>query len=353
MGATRILRDVVPNRLLGQFAILAVLATVAALLAACSPPPAAGPVKLTEAVASPLLPPSPAASPSPSPSPSPSVAPSPVTPPAPASSSPVAPKPKVVPAPAAPVAPARPELFAQATALQVSDPETLASRLTDAEQGIRSAGTPLGELQALGMAQQAAYRQLVGHPEWRPVVLARMPAALRPVVEANIEAGSQLRILTKPMTTLPPWRIVAPPPAEELLADYRAAEAAFRIPWPYLAAIHLVETRMGRIRGASTAGAQGPMQFLPSTWAAYGQGDIDNPRDAVMAAARYLDRNGGPEDMAGALFAYNHAQTYVRAIELYAAQMRTDERAFLGYYHWQVYYHTTTGDALLPEGYQG
>jgi hypothetical protein len=273
----------------------------------------------------------------------------------PAPSSRVPPKPKVAPPPAAPAAvpPAHPELFDQARALQVADPETLAARLSDAEQRIRSAATPPGDLPALGMTQQAAYRQLVGHPEWRAVVLARLPAALRPVAEANVAAGSELRILTKPMTTLPPWRIVAPPPAEELLADYRAAEAAFGIPWQYLAAIHLVETRMGRIRGASTAGAQGPMQFLPSTWAAYGQGDVNNPRDAIMAAARYLDRNGGPEDMAGALFAYNHAQTYVRAIELYAAQMRADERAFLGYYHWQVYYHTTAGDALLPEGYQG
>ena len=235
----------------------------------------------------------------------------------------------------------------------MSDPETLAARLTDAEQRIRSAGTPAGELKAAGMTQQAAYRQLVARPEWRPVVLARIPAALRPVVEANVEAGSQLRVLTKPKTTLPPWRIVAPPPPEELLSYYKAAEAASGIQWQYLAAIHLVETRMGRIRGASSAGAQGPMQFLPSTWAAYGQGDINNPRDAIMAAARYLDRNGGPQDMAGALFAYNHAQTYVRAIDLYAAQMRADERAYFGYYHWQVYYRTTSGDALLPEGYQG
>jgi hypothetical protein len=255
--------------------------------------------------------------------------------------------------PVPPPPPARPELFDQAKAFEVSDPETLAVRLADAEQRIRSAGTPPGELRVLGMTQQAAYRQLIGRPEWRAVVLARLPEGLRPVAEANIAAGSELRILTKPKTALPAWRIVAPPPAEELLADYRAAEAASGIQWQYLAAIHLVETRMGRIRGASSAGAQGPMQFLPQTWAAYGQGDINNARDAIMAAARYLDRNGGPQDMAGALFAYNHAQTYVRAIELYAAQMRADERAYFGYYQWQVYYRTTAGDALLPEGYQG
>ena len=67
------------------------------------------------------------------------------------------------------------------------------------------------------------------------------------------------------------------------------------MPWTYLAAIHLVETRMGRIRGASTAGARGPMQFLPSTWALYGAGgDINDPRDAILAAARLLRHHGAP-----------------------------------------------------------
>jgi hypothetical protein len=93
---------------------------------------------------------------------------------------------KVAPVPANPPAPAPPpahaELFAQASTLEVSDPETLAVRLADAEQRIRSAGTPASDLKAAGMAQQAAYRQLVARPEWRPLVLARMPAALRPVV---------------------------------------------------------------------------------------------------------------------------------------------------------------------------
>jgi hypothetical protein len=235
----------------------------------------------------------------------------------------------------------------------VPDPETLASRLAEAELRIRSAGTPAADLRAAGMTQQAAYRQLIARPEWRPVVLAHLPEHLRPVADAHVAAGSKLRTLAKPQASLPPWRIVAPPPAEELLGHYRAAEAASGIGWQYLAAIHLVESRMGRIRGTSTAGAQGPMQFLPSTWAAYGEGDINNPRDAVMAAARYLGRNGGPADMAGALYAYNHSQNYVQAIELYAAQMRADERMYLGYFHWQVYYRTTAGDALLPEGYAG
>jgi hypothetical protein len=248
---------------------------------------------------------------------------------------------------------AHPELYELAKRFESADPDTLGARLAEAEQKIRSASTPPDELAEAGRVQQAAYRQLVGRPEWRAAALAKLPESLRPGAEANIEAGSQLRVLTKPQDKLPPWRIVAPPPPAELLSHYKAAEAASGIGWQFLAAIHLVESRMGRIRGTSTAGAQGPMQFLPSTWAAYGEGDINDPGDAIMAAARYLKRNGGPSDMGGALYAYNHSQKYVTAIELYAGQMRLDERAYYGYHQWQVYYRTTAGDALLPEGYQG
>ena len=36
--------------------------------------------------------------------------------------------------------------------------------------------------------------------------------------------------------------------------------------------INLVETRFNRLRNNSSAGAQGPMQFMPATWRAYGLG---------------------------------------------------------------------------------
>ena len=102
----------------------------------------------------------------------------------------------------------------------------------------------------------------------------------------------------------------------------------------------------------STAGARGPMQFIPSSWAAYGNGgDVDDNRDAILAAGRYLRAAGGPADMDKAIFAYNHDSGYVTAVQSYARNLLADPRAYDGYYNWQVYYRTVDGAVLLPEGY--
>jgi membrane-bound lytic murein transglycosylase B len=226
--------------------------------------------------------------------------------------------------------------------------DRLAAQLATVETAIRNPATPAGKLPALGRSQQRAYRTLVRQPRLVPKVLGQLPPRLRRVVRANVLAGSELRKLNRPARRLPRWRIVAPAPAGQLLAAYRAAEAKLAVPWEYLAAIHLVETRTGRIRGTSSAGAQGPMQFLPSTWRRYGRGgDIQATGDALLAAARLLRANGAPTDMAAALYAYNPSRRYVRTVSAYASQLRANPRAFLGYYHWQVFY----GDTLLPEGY--
>ena len=230
--------------------------------------------------------------------------------------------------------------------------EAVATELIAAERGIRSPDTNPSQLPRLGRIQQAAYRKAVADPAIKQALLDRVPAELRDTVQANIRAGEQLRRLTRPGTKLPDWNIVEPAPVDELRRYYGEAEAEFGVPWAYLAAVHLIETRMGRIRGTSTAGAQGPMQFLPSTWAIYGRGDINDTRDAIFAAARYLKASGAPANMGRALFAYNRSQLYVDAVTLYAQEMLKDERAFLGYYHWQVYFRLPNEDILLEPGYQ-
>jgi len=102
--------------------------------------------------------------------------------------------------------------------------------------------------------------------------------------------------------------------------------------WQVLAAIGQVESGHGRNVGPSTAGALGPMQFLPSTWAfsgvdgdGDGSADILSPYDAVPAAALYLCRAGaahGSQGLYDAIFSYNHADWYVKLVLDLAARYR-------------------------------
>ncbi|HEY9263536.1 MAG TPA: lytic transglycosylase domain-containing protein, partial [Mycobacterium sp.] len=174
------------------------------------------------------------------------------------------------------------------------------------------------------------------------------------VYDRNIDARRQLIALSSGpgRPTLPAWRIDPPAPADELLGYYRESEAASGVAWNYLAAINLVETAFGRISGASTAGAQGPMQFLPSTFAIYGGGgDISADRDAIMAAGRFLAAHDFAHNRDQAIYRYNNSNRYVRAVNQYAALIGAHPAAFAGYYRWDVYYRTNAGDVVLPVGY--
>jgi Transglycosylase SLT domain len=110
-----------------------------------------------------------------------------------------------------------------------------------------------------------------------------------------------------------------------LLPIYQAAGIEYGIRWEVLAAINEIETDYGRNLNVSSAGAVGWMQFMPSTWAAYGtDGNKDgrkdpyNPVDAIFAAARYLKAANYENDVRAAIWAYNHADWYVDSVLLRA-----------------------------------
>lgn len=233
-----------------------------------------------------------------------------------------------------------------------SDPAQIGADLIADEEAIRDPGTPEPALVAAARRQQAAYRAIGRHPDWDPIIRPLIPANLIVTYDRNIDARRQLAAISPVRDTLPAWRIIPTAPADALLTLYRETEAATGVGWNYLAAINLIETRFGSIAGLSTAGAQGPMQFMPETWAAYGDGgDVNSPRDAIMGAGRYLAASGFATNPDRAIYAYNHANEYVRAVKDYAAILADDPGSFAGYYRWEVYYYTTAGDVLLPVGY--
>jgi membrane-bound lytic murein transglycosylase B len=234
-------------------------------------------------------------------------------------------------------------------------PAELAERLAAAESAVRDPATPDDQLDRAAFEQQMLYRQLARTPDWEAEVTAALPEPYRPAAAANVAARREFRSMHNRLNdTLPPWRIVEPPSADELLSYYQEGEAAFGVPWEILAAVNLVETGMGRIRGVSVAGAQGPMQFMPRTWAAFGDGgDVNDYRDAIMGAARYLAHNGGGRgEIDNALWNYNHSHRYVRGVKHYASVMEQDPNAYRGYHQWEIVYLSTMGDVWLPVGFE-
>ncbi|ORB66357.1 lytic transglycosylase domain-containing protein [Mycolicibacterium tusciae] len=251
-----------------------------------------------------------------------------------------------------PTSPGPPAAPAGAQPKIASDPAQLADDLVADERTLRNPSTPEPALTSAARRQQAAYRAIGRNPDWDPIIRPRIPPELIATYDRNVDARRQLYPMTEVNDTVPAWRIVAPAPADALMAHYREAEAATGVPWNYLASIHLIETRFGSIEGTSTAGAQGPMQFLPSTFEAYGDGgDIHSLRDSIMAAGRYLAANNFAGNPDNAIFRYNNSDRYVRAVHDYAEVLAADPAAFTGYYRWDVYYRTTAGDVLLPIGY--
>ena len=236
-----------------------------------------------------------------------------------------------------------------------ADTAELATLLAAVEQALRDPATPAEDLPDLGHQQQVIYRVLsTDQPRAQHVVNA-LPARWRSVAERHLAARREFVRMSRGRgpTMLPAWRIIQPEPADKLLSYYRKAEAATGIEWEVLAAVNLVETGMGRIDGVSVANAQGPMQFLPTTWAeaGIGAGNIRDPHDAIQAAARYLVRRGGLQDIRRGLWGYNNSDYYGRAVLLYASLMKEDPAAYTGLYHWEIHFNAAAGDLWLPVGY--
>ena len=109
-----------------------------------------------------------------------------------------------------------------------------------------------------------------------------------------------------------------------------AAQYCQGLPWTVLAAIAQIESGDGANDGPSSAGALGPMQFMPSTWAIWGitgfgppgTPNIMNPLDAVPSAALMLCADGGANSatLASAIFDYNHATWYVNEVLALASE---------------------------------
>jgi soluble lytic murein transglycosylase-like protein len=226
-------------------------------------------------------------------------------------------------------------------------PAPLASILRTNDQALASAidrwdksAPPPRDVTLLALFEQRALRKLATDRPLARGVVRRLPA-----LAGDVTAQTDLARLaaTGPVPRTKPRLGPAPPPLR-LVGWYREAQRRFHVRWQLLAAINFVESAFGKVRSASTAGAQGPMQFEPATWRAYGLGgDIHDSHDAILGAANYLAANGGVTNERNALFHYNHSPLYVDAVERYASRIARDDHAFFAYYSWQVYFRTQMG----------
>ena len=200
------------------------------------------------------------------------------------------------------------------------------------------------EVALYALYQQRIYRLLTRDADLAQQTVPRLPPALRRLSSDFLRAHRELYRLTPPIAARA-IKVGPAPPAGILLGHYREAERRFRVPWNVLAAVNFVESKFGKLRSASAAGAQGPMQFLPATWRRYGLGgDVHDPHDAILGAANYLHASGAPSRLRHALHAYNPSGAYVDAVLLYARQIRADLTTFYALYSWQVFVKTRSGD---------
>jgi membrane-bound lytic murein transglycosylase B len=241
------------------------------------------------------------------------------------------------PAPATPV-PQQPERLARAMTTTASSLEAAIDRWRN------KASKPPTDVTLYALYQQRAYRLLSRQPTLAAATVRLLPRALAIVSRDLLAAHRKLYGLTPPIEVRA-IRVGAAVPAGTLLRYYREAERRFGVSWNLLAAINFVETKFGKLRSASAAGAQGPMQFIPATWRRYGLGgNVHDAHDAILGAANYLHASGAPQNLRNALHHYNPSSAYVDAVVRYARRIGADRTMFYALYNWQVFVKTPRGD---------
>jgi Transglycosylase SLT domain len=233
-----------------------------------------------------------------------------------------------------------------------ADPGELAAQLTEVDARLRPAieawdgrGETPEDVTLLALRQQRLYQRLARSRPLARDVLAQLRGRTRGQARDVLAAMRAIATLNAPYAKLRRRFRTGPAPAPDVLRSYyRAASRRFDVDWQMLAAVHFVESAFSRMRNSSAAGAQGPMQFIPSTWKAYGLGgDVHDTRDAILGAANYLSANRAGTDEAGALYHYNPSRLYVRAVSRYARRIRRDPLAFYAFHSYQVFVRTPDG----------
>jgi hypothetical protein len=229
-----------------------------------------------------------------------------------------------------------------ALARTLVDTKSSLQRAIDAWLGRRQPRPP-DEVTLDALYDQRIELLLSAHPRLARETLRRVPERIAGEVNSNLAAKRDLWRLT-PVTHRRRFRTGPALPPATLLRYYRAGQARFGVRWNVLAAVNLVESAFNKLRNNSASGAQGPMQFIPATWRAYGLGgDVHKPHDAILGAANYLHANGAPRNNRRALLRYNPSSLYVDALLRYARRIRTDRHAYYEYYARQVFVRTPSG----------